>query len=403
MNKSDLDSYVSELCSKIASKSDRKAAKEELYDHLMSHYEECISKGHSEEEAVETAVNSLGDKLDIKYQIAESYNRKHIGYKIAKAMLVAFLAFIGLIVCLIIAVVVPSFQTSSNVNKYEKLLAYIDAYDSREYNYTDVDKKIPIFPENIKNKDEVVKFKYVYFNPWDANYFWYLIMDYNDKDYNSEFTRLSNFKSVGLNKYYYSVKGAKNGYSILAVYAENGTLIYALSDSQNKNRIIYVGFNFCNGFTDINYRKYIKNEYLLEGFDGKVEYRPNIFIRKSAPEIAIQYEYLIFPSYTWTYYDLDESKYITETYKRDADIVCIKADDSDSLGRCIFFSSGFRPSDSKKVSFFQIDENGNVIREIDTASDYLKITDEESFYKIEIEWETEYYFGSAEYVFKVVM
>ena len=98
MNKSDLDSYVSELCSKIASKSDRKAAKEELYDHLMSHYEECISKGHSEEEAVETAVNSLGDKLDIKYQIAESYNRKHIGYKIAKAMLVAFLAFIGLIV-----------------------------------------------------------------------------------------------------------------------------------------------------------------------------------------------------------------------------------------------------------------------------------------------------------------
>ena len=45
--------------------------------------------------------------------------------------------------------------------------------------------------------------------------------------------------------------------------------MYALTDG--KGRIIYGEQIFCNYFMDLDYKKYIPDEYLLDGFDATTE------------------------------------------------------------------------------------------------------------------------------------
>ena len=105
----------------------------------------------------------------------------------------------------------------------------------------------------------------VCYNPWDAQYLGYLVMDYSDEDYAAEAARLKDYPSTDYVGYYSVIE--EHTYELLAVYADeyNG-FVYALTDGNH--RIIYAEEILCNYYMDLDYMEYIPQEYLLDGFDA---------------------------------------------------------------------------------------------------------------------------------------
>ena len=125
-----------------------------------------------------------------------------------------------------------------------------------------------IFPKKIVNAENVVDYKMVYYNQWDAQYLSYLVIDYTDQDYEKECNRLKKYESTDYIGYY-GVTGF-NEYTLLAMYAdEYQGFVYALTDDDN--RIIYVELIFCNYFYDLEYENYIDVDYLPDGFDATID------------------------------------------------------------------------------------------------------------------------------------
>ena len=76
----------------------------------------------------------------------------------------------------------------------------------------------------------------VYYNPFDAQFLGYLVVDYTPEEYEAEVKRLEEYKST-----------------------------------DGEGRIIYAEQIFCNYFMDLDYKEYIPEEYLLDGFDATTE------------------------------------------------------------------------------------------------------------------------------------
>ncbi len=152
-------------------------------------------------------------------------------------------------------------HVNTDIQEYTK---YVGANAADEYKSKwGMDESI--WPDKITDNMDVEDFKMVYYNPWDAQYLGYLVVNYADEDYAKELERLQNYNSteyVG----YYGVTGEED-YELLAVYADsyNG-FVYALTDG--KEKIIYAEEIFCNYYMDLKYEKYIPKEYLLDGFDA---------------------------------------------------------------------------------------------------------------------------------------
>ena len=149
------------------------------------------------------------------------------------------------------------------VEKYTEYMSFSQEKQDTIWNKWGMDESI--WPQTIEDVSAVVDYKMVYYNPWDAQYLGYLVMDYSDEDYAAEAARLKAYPSteyVG----YYSVT-EESTYELLAVYADeyNG-FVYALTDGNN--RIIYAEQIFCNYFMDLDYKNFIPEEYLLDGFDA---------------------------------------------------------------------------------------------------------------------------------------
>ena len=155
-------------------------------------------------------------------------------------------------------------EVNDNITRYND---FIGVNAKKEYNNKwDMDETI--FPEKITDNMNVIDYKMVYYNPWDAQYLSYLVVNYNKNDYEKECERLKEYKSTDY-KGYYGVTGFSK-YTLLAMYAdEYYGFIYALTD--NENEIIYVELIFCNYFFDIDYEKYIDTDYLPDGFDAKMD------------------------------------------------------------------------------------------------------------------------------------
>lgn len=120
-----------------------------------------------------------------------------------------------------------------------------------------------IFPKKLTGKVE--NFKMLSDDFWDKQFLSYLVIDYNEEDYNKEINRLEKF---GIEKYnYYGVTGFTN-YKLVAMNSDdyNG-FIYALTDG--KSKIIYVELIFCNYIMDIDYENEMPKEYLPDGFNAK--------------------------------------------------------------------------------------------------------------------------------------
>ncbi len=120
-----------------------------------------------------------------------------------------------------------------------------------------------IFPKKLTGKVE--SFKMLSDDFWDKQFLSYLVIDYNEEDYNKEINRL---EKLGIEEYnYYGVTGFTN-YKLVAMNSDdyNG-FIYALTDG--KSKIIYVELIFCNYIMDIDYENEMPKEYLPDNFNAK--------------------------------------------------------------------------------------------------------------------------------------
>lgn len=128
-----------------------------------------------------------------------------------------------------------------------------------------------IFPDEIEDTSKVDEFKFVYYNPFDAQYVTYLTIDYDEDEYNKEIARLEN---LGIEEYkdIYSVSDEPSGYDLIAMNSDTyHGFVYAMipENEEESGKITYVGIWFCNYFLDLDIHDYIPNEYLLEGFNAE--------------------------------------------------------------------------------------------------------------------------------------
>ena len=151
-------------------------------------------------------------------------------------------------------------EETTDISKYTEV---IGPKAKKEYANKWMDDK-KVFPKTVDNLN-VEDFKMVYYNPWDAQYLSYLVVDYDEEAYAEEIKRL---KKLGIDDYkgIYEVTGFTN-YELVAMDSDayNG-FIYALTDGESK--IIYVEIIFCNYVMDLDYTKYIDTKYLPDGFDA---------------------------------------------------------------------------------------------------------------------------------------
>lgn len=155
-------------------------------------------------------------------------------------------------------------EVNTDISKYNDYIG-INAYEEYKDKWgMDED----IFPVNITSYMNVIDYKMVYYNPWDAQYLSYLVVDYNRNDYVKEIKRLKDYNSTNYIDYY-GVRGFDK-YALLAMQADSyHGFVYAITDGESK--IIYVELIFCNYQYDFDYKEYIDNDYLPVGFDASTD------------------------------------------------------------------------------------------------------------------------------------
>lgn len=165
---------------------------------------------------------------------------------------------ISLLLLLTIYTFFDNRDMTTDINKYEKYLGSNGKYKENYGTYND------IFPDQIPPNAEVQDFRYIYYNPWDACYLGYLVYTCDSDTLEKECERLSKIASSE-DKYVYGATDFP--YELCAVYAHDYYgYIYAMVDREH-SKLIYVELQFANGFTDIEYKKYIDEKYLPIGFE----------------------------------------------------------------------------------------------------------------------------------------
>ena len=182
---------------------------------------------------------------------------------IGLALVGLFVRFLPVIV-LVVSVISAKVEVYDDVSRYEEYLAYADRNGKNKWNKWDMDESI--WPRKITASMTVPDYKMVYYNPWDAQYLGYLVVEYTPEDYAEETARLKAYPSddyIGI----YDVT-EEHTHELLAIEADPYQgFIYALADGEN--RIVYAEQIFCNYAMDLDYTKYIPEEYLLDGFNAK--------------------------------------------------------------------------------------------------------------------------------------
>lgn len=201
-----------------------------------------------------------------RFILKEKSTKQKVFLAIGIAILALFLYW--LIVGIIeFGVIFLSFQSAevevnTDIDKYQD---YLGENALEEYKHKwGMDESI--FPNKITDDMDVKDYKMVYYNPWDAQYLSYLVVDYDEMGLSQEVERLKEYAST---EYlgYYGVTGFAREYELLAMYADSYQgFVYALSDREDT--VIYVELIFCNYFFDLEYEEYIEDSYLPIGFDA---------------------------------------------------------------------------------------------------------------------------------------
>ena len=199
--------------------------------------------------------------------------------KLVKAIKIATIVLLALVTHYVVTMTFAvGFFVYSVVS--EKIQVVTDSSQYNEYIHSGPDGKYQIgnydefdvFPETIPSEVSVIDYKTVYYNPWDPQLVAYMTIDYGDA-YGKEIARL---EQLGVMEYteYYSVTGEPEGYDIVAMHSDDyHGFVYAMipENAENNTQITYVGIIFCNYFLDLDIHEYMKEEYLLPGFDATDE------------------------------------------------------------------------------------------------------------------------------------
>lgn len=174
------------------------------------------------------------------------------------------ICLIGVLVVVVVAIGVYIFRDTqeqiNDIQTYEEVLGQSGKYKENLIRYND------IFPDSLKEVQNVEEFTYIYYNLWDPNYFGYLVCTYSNKQFEEEVARLKKLNSTE----YKGIYGIEEfPYELCAVYADGYYgVIYAMADN-SEHKIVYVSLEFCNYFTDIKYEQKMNKSYLPKGFNAK--------------------------------------------------------------------------------------------------------------------------------------
>ena len=195
-----------------------------------------------------------------KYIVAATISGAVVAFAIAFWKQIAALV---LIIILLIASMFSRPNVCEDIARYEELRSGPNAAEDYQERWG-MDESI--WPQKITAEMDVKDYKMIYYNPWDAQYLGYLVVEYPKEQYDAEVKRLKDYKSTEY-KGYYGVTGEED-YNLLAINADPYYgFIYAMTD--DKNTIIYAEQVFCNYFMDLKYEKYMPKEYFLDGFNAK--------------------------------------------------------------------------------------------------------------------------------------
>ncbi len=157
-------------------------------------------------------------------------------------------------------------EVYDDISGYQEYMTFSNGgYENADSKWMKWGMDETIWPAEITDSMEIDDFKMVHYNPFDAQYLGYLVVDYTPEAYADEVKRLKAYDSTEYVGYYGVVE--EQTYELLAVNADSYQgFVYALTDGEG--RIIYAEQIFCNYFMDLDYNKYIPEEYLLDGFDA---------------------------------------------------------------------------------------------------------------------------------------
>ncbi len=127
-----------------------------------------------------------------------------------------------------------------------------------------------VMPEKIEA--DVTEYQLTYYNPWDGQYVVYMTLDYGD-EYDAEIARL---QAIGIDDYegIFTVTGEPEGYDLVAMDSDDYSgFVYAMipEGQEDNTKITYCAIVFCNYSLDLDVHDYMKEEYLLPGFDASDE------------------------------------------------------------------------------------------------------------------------------------
>ena len=275
MTQKDIKNLVYSICSGIKDNQERFDAEDELFDHIMNHYEKNIACGLSEEEAYSKAVEVLGDTKTIGSNLKAIHNVKHARRMLALKILVVLLVTVFVLgPWLLMLISIPerlSVSKIENVEMYSQITGNYHYSEDEHVNLTALETvKMPIFPERINNDKIVREFKDITYRYWgDESEICCLVIDYSDSDFKTESESLKAFSRNEAYKAVYEVESAREGYNIITIYGDSKKLMYALSDDKHPGRIIYMDFEFGTNELPSRFSRDIDKAYLLEGFTGK--------------------------------------------------------------------------------------------------------------------------------------
>lgn len=254
------------LCAEeIASDGSRKLVEE--------HFVEC-----TECRAMYDEMTAARPEVQFTKEPAESFQKyvkkkkRRFGWKVAliSAAVVAglFMARLtavgGLMVFLALDSALAPIEEDTDVSNYSQYMG--ENADEKYRNKWGMDETI--FPAEIADPADVLEYKMVYYNPWDAQYLSYLTIEYDDASFEAERSRLQAYESteyIG----YYSVTGFAEETELLAMYADDYQgFVYAIETPERENTITYVEIIFCNYFMDLEYAEYMPAAYFPENFDA---------------------------------------------------------------------------------------------------------------------------------------
>ena len=194
-----------------------------------------------------------------------------IGIVIGGAIIFAgrkIILMIGAIVMLLVGSISADVFVNDNPEDYTRYICVGTQGQETESLCFDETEGASIFPEKLDPQWRVLDYKYVYYNPWDAQRIAYLTVLLDNEEYAKEKERLS---GAVMEDYcgIYSVTGEPKGYDLLAMDSDKyAGFTYAMIPEKENNTITYVAIDFCNYFLDLDINDYVPVEYLLEGFDA---------------------------------------------------------------------------------------------------------------------------------------